>query len=80
MEWREIRRKLAKVTQYGPRYNPEVQHLRQSREEDIIYFGFPSLFHICCCVIVRHGITQSELDRLPEEVQEKVIQCTPFSW
>jgi len=49
------------------------------QQEDLIFFGFPSLFDICCGVLFHHGITQQELDALPEEVSVKVIQFTPYS-
>ena len=51
---------------------------KMKEQERIEYKGFPSLFDLCCGVIVRQGISEAAYAILPEEVQQRLLQHTPW--
>ena len=79
LAWKGVEAGLARLEKERDNAAGAPKEKQWLQQEDLICFGFPSLFDICCGVIFHHGITQQELDSLPEEVSVKVIQFTPYS-
>lgn len=78
LDWKDVQVKLATIDNAPSEHGSyDLAALMTQKREDAVYFGFPSLLHLCCTFFVEHGISEEEFAELPEEIRQRLAQFTP---